>query len=234
MTSRSIPLPLKRELRQEGAFGCVICGSPIIEYHHIIPFHEVKSHNKDEMVILCPEHHHRADCGEIPKDVLYKAKQNPFNRNTDYISKDFFLRDYDKLKIRAGSNTYIRTPVLLEVDSQPLITIGNDEGKALLNAKFFNRHNKLLAEIVNNEWYAYKNKELWDLQYSPGHLKVNRAMGNIALEFSIKGDLVELRGSMFYNGFKIELHPDKTIFGSNNLITNCTISDCGKGIVINT
>ncbi|WP_164667774.1 HNH endonuclease [Virgibacillus doumboii] len=231
-TGRQIPLPLKRELRQEGVFGCVLCGSPIIEYHHIIPFHQIKSHNREEMVILCPEHHHRADCGEIPKDILYNAKNQPFNRNVEHISKDFFLRDYNSLKLKVGSNIYIRTPILLEVDGHPLITIGMEENKALLNAKFYNRQNKLLAEIVDNEWFAYKNEELWDMQYSPGRLKINRGMGNISLEFTINEDLVELRGNMYYNGYKIELHPSKTILGDSNIMSNCTIADCGKGIVI--
>ncbi|GAB3042141.1 HNH endonuclease signature motif containing protein [Virgibacillus ainsalahensis] len=205
-----------------------------MEYHHIIPFHQVKSHNVKEMVVLCPEHHHRADCAEIPKDVLYQAKQNPFNENKESISKDFFLLDYPSLQIKAGSNIYLRTPVLLEVDGQPLITIREEGNKALLNAKFFNRHNKLLAEIKDNEWIAYKNKELWDIQYSPGHLKINREKGNILMDFQINGDVIMLRAKMFFNGYKIDLQPNKTVFGENNTISNSTISDCGKGIVIST
>lgn len=234
ISTRYIPSDIKRYLRQESLFGCVLCGSPIIEYHHIIPFHQVKVHKKEDMVVLCPEHHHRADCGEIPSGVLYQAKKNPVNKNRDTISKDFYLLNFKTLKIKAGSNTYIRTPVLLEVDNNPLLTVKEDGLYALFNAKFYNRHNKLLAEIKDNEWIAYKNKELWDIQYSPGHLKINREKGNILLEFVINDRILELRAMMFFNGYKVELWPEKTILGQNNIISNSTISDCGKGIVIHT
>lgn len=31
----AIPESIKRQVRQEAKFGCIFCGSPIIEYHHI-------------------------------------------------------------------------------------------------------------------------------------------------------------------------------------------------------
>jgi hypothetical protein len=35
-----IPLPVKRLVRQQCAFGCVLCGLPLYEYDHIVPYHE--------------------------------------------------------------------------------------------------------------------------------------------------------------------------------------------------
>ena len=40
-----IPEGVKRKLRQEAYFGCVKCGCPIIEYHHIEPWSVVKKHS---------------------------------------------------------------------------------------------------------------------------------------------------------------------------------------------
>lgn len=234
MTSnRYIPLPLKREIRRDAAFGCVMCGSPIIEFHHIEPFHKVNEHTKENLVALCPEHHHRADCGEIPVSIVTKFKENPVNKKKNFVSKDFFLSNYNDMKTRVGSNIYIRTPKILVVDKCPLITLTPDEeGNALLNAKFYNPNNVLLAEINNNEWFAYKNPELWDISYSPGHLKINLGKGQIFLELKLKDGNIDLRADMYYHGLRVILLPDKTVFGNSNIISNSTISDCGGGIFI--
>lgn len=233
--NRHIPLPLKREIRKEGFFGCVICGSPIIEFHHIKPFHKVNKHTKENLVALCPEHHHRADCGEIPVSIVTKFKENPVNKEKSFISKDFFLSNYNDIKTRVGSNTYIRTPKILVVDECPLITLTPDEeGNALLNAKFYNSNDVLLAEINDNEWLAYNNPELWDISYSPGHLKINLDKGQIFLELKLKNGNIDLRADMYYHGFKVNLLPEKTVLGDSSTISNCTMSDCGGGISITT
>jgi 5-methylcytosine-specific restriction endonuclease McrA len=40
-----IPEGVKREVRQRCGFGCVICGLPIYEYDHLVPYAQVLSHN---------------------------------------------------------------------------------------------------------------------------------------------------------------------------------------------
>lgn len=43
-TARSIPAQIKHSVRQRCGFGCVICGSPIYEYDHMLGFAEVDRH----------------------------------------------------------------------------------------------------------------------------------------------------------------------------------------------
>lgn len=46
--SRDIPEAVKRQVRQRDGFGCIICGSAIIEYEHFEPeFHAAKFHSVD-------------------------------------------------------------------------------------------------------------------------------------------------------------------------------------------
>ena len=35
-TSRNMPLPIQREVRQRCGFGCVVCGLPLYEYDHLL------------------------------------------------------------------------------------------------------------------------------------------------------------------------------------------------------
>ncbi|MBU5337278.1 hypothetical protein [Intestinibacter bartlettii] len=70
-----IPNPLKRELRQEAHFGCVNCGNPIIEYHHITPWSEVKEHTKGDTI-------------NIKADLYYKGAVIKLNENTMTINNE--------------------------------------------------------------------------------------------------------------------------------------------------
>lgn len=229
MDRPAIPESIKRQLRQESNFGCVLCGSPIIEYHHIEPYAKVQCHERSNLVILCPEHHHRANCGEIFEEKVIEAKNNPYNKNNEYIGKDFFLKKYELLKVKIGGITYLRTPIILEIDDKALVTMRPDEsGYALFSAKFYNSRNILLAEIIDNEWKAYLDNEFWDIKYSPGHLKINNEKNKILLEFKLNSDQIELRAEMYYNGFKCSFVPNKSMFGSATFM-NGIISDCRVG-----
>jgi hypothetical protein len=63
--TREPPAAVKRQLRQEAAFGCCICGHPIYQYHHIRPFEPNHHHDPDDMMLLCPNHHHEATVGAL-------------------------------------------------------------------------------------------------------------------------------------------------------------------------
>ena len=136
--SRDIPEPMKRELRQEALFGCVLCGSPIIDYHHIIFYSEVKKHEKENLVVLCPEHHRRANCKEIPIQILYEKKKLPYNKNVQSISKDFYIFNKPEMKIKIGTNIFINTSNILVVDDKTILSFNSSEdGFITMNAAFY-------------------------------------------------------------------------------------------------
>lgn len=233
----SIPEPLKRELRQEANFGCVNCGNPIIEYHHIIPWAEVKKHEKENLVVLCPLCHHKANCGDMNKDIVLRKKKNPFNKSQTFVNEQFFLMKYDDIKIKLASNTFINVPRLLVIQDEDIITLRKDEyGNALISAKFYNQEGVLIAQIINNEWFAYLDKGLWDIQYSPGNLKIHNKARDIALELNTKGDIVNIKADIYYNGSIFNIN-EKTLTINNNQcklqLENNTIYDCNIGIYIN-
>ena len=57
MLSRTVPPEVARHLRAEAGFGCAVCGCPILEYHHIIPWAERMHYEVEHMVALCRNHH---------------------------------------------------------------------------------------------------------------------------------------------------------------------------------
>lgn len=207
--------PIKRELRQESKFGCVICGSPIIEYHHINPYHIVKKHEKSNLVVLCPECHHRANCGEIHEEIVREAKLNPKNNNTEYVKKNFFLRNYNNLKLSTGTHVFENVGTIIEIDKFPLIYFNKDENnKPLLNVKLFDENNILQAEIKDNEWIAYKDSNFWDVIYTPGKLKIIKKSRQVFLEFNVLDEIIELKSILYYNGKMINLNNKPMKIGS--------------------
>jgi trigger factor len=232
-----IPEPLKRDLRQEAFFGCVICGSPIIEFHHIEPYSIVKCHVRSNLVVLCPEHHHRANCGEISKEKIIKSKYNPFNKKNLSVGKDISLNLYDQLiGIKIGNIIFRNTPIILEIDKKPIISITKDiEGYSLFNAFIYDENNNLLACIINNEWNVSLEKPLWDIKYSPGHLIINNVKNKIFLELETLNNCIELRCNLFYNGYNYIGAPTKSIIDNGITVSGTgLISGSLIGVLVDT
>jgi hypothetical protein len=78
-TSRNIPLPIQREIRQRCGFGCIICGLPLYEYEHMEGWASVKRHVAEEITLLCDKHHKEKTNGLLPLDMVREAINNPYN-----------------------------------------------------------------------------------------------------------------------------------------------------------
>ncbi len=78
MNRVAIPNELKRKLLIESGHRCAIqtCKHPDVEFHHIIPWGKCQEHSYDNMIVLCPNCHARADRGEIDKKALLQYKAN--------------------------------------------------------------------------------------------------------------------------------------------------------------
>ena len=239
---------IKRAIRKEAYYGCAICGNPIIEYHHIEPYHKVLCHEAANLIALCPTDHNKADIGMIPKEQLYALKKKPFNslpENQDIRDKMFF-GNYDNLEFKAGGSSFIRTSNLFVIDDLPLISVKRDKlNNAVINAKFFDKSSNLLAEIHENEWITYfEEEEIWDVQYTGGKLKINSGKRTIFLELDIKpeSNYVEVRANLYHKGFYFNIKPSGIIYGFNlfekpksvngGSIRNSTFTDCRNGIVL--
>ena len=242
-----IPASLRRQIRTEAGFGCVFCGMPIIEYHHIIPHAIVQKHEAENLVALCGNHHNSFHNKLIPEKEVYFRKQNPFNLTQDDVKGNFWLGSYESLKLVLGSCTFIDTPKIFVVNDFPLIEIKKDEcGRPLLNVKFFDEKDVLIAEIVDNEWIVKrKTDKVWDLQWSQGELKINSASRKIHLTFVVDAikNTVELKANLYYKNVLIKINSksiEATLNGKDAIkdkgslmvFRGMTVESCGAGIGI--
>jgi hypothetical protein len=76
--SRNIPNSIKRTIRQNCGFGCIICGCATYEYEHVDPsFEDATVHDPDKMTLLCGSCHSYVTRGIWSKDRVKAAMRNP-------------------------------------------------------------------------------------------------------------------------------------------------------------
>ena len=99
-----IPLPMQRAVRQRCAFGCIICGHPLYEYHHITPYSQVQEHSENNLTLLCDGHHREATNGLLTPEQIAAANVSPSNV-TSGVSRPFALHfSGPELRVEIGTN----------------------------------------------------------------------------------------------------------------------------------
>jgi len=199
MTQRDIPSPIKRSLRQEACFGCCMCGHPFIEYHHIIPFAEAKSHNPSDMMVLCPIHHHQCTVGALNATRQRAEKANPFNCGRGFANGQF-VTSSTVIAVEAGSIQFIGAGFKLVVDGEPLLAIRSDSnGHLLLTVELYSSTDELLLSIRDNEWIA-GDPLLWDFEFGYNQLRLRSAARQIALDIDARSHPVAINGDLWRRG----------------------------------
>lgn len=246
----AIPEAIKREVRKRCYFGCVNCGNPIIEYHHIIPWNEVRKHEAENLTILCSNCHKKVTNGLISNEEVKEWNDNPYNKLKTYSPgemlgyKLFGREDINKLQIKIGNTQfkispddvnlshYMMIPIL--IDRIPLIAFTVINGKLNLYLKLFDEENNVAVEIVNNEIITQLN--FWDITFKGNTLKINRKNQDvfIEIEFKVPYTIHIKRGDMIYNqkGFRIHSSYLTTYQNKSITLSNATIENFLVGIAM--
>ncbi|MDH0121029.1 MAG: cell division protein [Pseudomonas stutzeri] len=239
-TSRNIPLPVQREVRQRCGFGCVICGMPLYEYEHMEEWAQVKRHVAEEITLLCDQHHREKTGGLLPKQVVRAANSNPYNLR-EGISKPFTLHYAgNEACVTIGGNSftcedrgYGTAMVPISVDGTPLIGLILADGHFLLNLVIFDEYNKPVLHIKNNQ--LFYSVSPWDIQLIGTTLTVREAHRKILIEidFQPPGKVVINRGRFLRNGVEILVRPE-SIFITNSaaFLSGNHVQGCYGGLII--
>lgn len=239
-TSRNIPLPIQREVRQRCGFGCVICGLPLYEYEHMEEWATVKRHIADEITLLCDQHHREKTAGLLPKSVVTAANRAPYNFK-DGVKKPYNLHFSDKeAEIIVGGNSFtcrdagygtVMIPVM--VDKIPIVGFILTDGHLLLNLVLFDEFNQIILRIKNNQ--LFYTTIPWDIQLIGTTLTIREAHRKILLEaeFSPPNKVKINKGRFLCNGVEILIRPGNLLITNNSLnISNCHAHNCHGGLII--
>lgn len=119
--SRDIPDPIKRVVRQECGFGCVICGCAIYHYAHFgIPFRDATEHDPKQMALLCEPHHRDFDTRVRPMEELVRARQEPFCLREGCVRRDFSYAGRE-LIVALGDATFMYPRSILRIHGHEVL-----------------------------------------------------------------------------------------------------------------
>lgn len=238
--SRNIPLPIQRAVRQRCGFGCVVCGMPLYEYEHMEEWAQVKRHVAEEITLLCDQHHREKTGGLLPKEIVRKANDSPFNLQ-EGVSKPYLLHySGDEAIVEVGSNVftckdegYGTAMAPISVDGTPLIGVLLADGHFLLNVVLFDEFNNPILHIKNNQ-LLYSISQ-WDVQLVGTTLTIREAHRKILIEilFMPPNKIVIKRGRFLRNGVEIIVRPTNILVTNNAFfISGNQCLNCYGGLVI--
>lgn len=231
--SRTIPSDVKRQLRQESGFGCVICGIGIINYEHIDPeFAEAKIHDPQKMTILCPTCHTKVTTGKISKAMVKRAKDDPICLKQGFSNDWFEFTSEDPFINFAGSR-YHGVQNILELNNVIVLKIcapTEEKQPFLISGEFFDDQGDSIFRIENNEWYA--SSENWDVEFVGKVLIIRSGAGQIALKITINPpyEFTIDRLETFINGKKI-IGDSETLSIGALQFSNCSFSGSAKAAI---
>ena len=223
--SRTPPVSVARHLRQEAGFGCAACGSPILEYHHIIEWHEKQHFDVEHMVALCPTCH--TEFGKLPKARSYSVKNNPINIRRGRIHG--YLGGNKKQKyLRLGSAKIGECESALNYAGIDLFSYKLVDEEYLLN--IFLPDDKFWPEVeVRENNLSAGIDGYWDIEFKTNWVKFKKSKRDLYLAIDFRGEEVEIDANFFVGGERISLNSKKSQFGSTQ-ISNMIIERCQIGV----
>ena len=236
-----IPDPVKREVRQRCGFGCVLCGVPLYEYHHLIPYSECQEHVGSNITLLCYAHHKEATNLLLTSEQISQADSKPYNlehgESTPYGLR-FEGQGFDCVIGGNRFSTRLRDPqhatsmIALSVDDNDLAWFRIDgSGRLFLNATIFDDRNLPILVIRDNE-LTYHTAS-WDVEFQARTLIVREAVRKILceIEFIPPREVVISRARLLCNGVEILVRTSHLfVVNSQTILMGCSAVDCDVGL----
>lgn len=182
--SRDIPEPIKRQVRQNCGFGCVVCGASIIEYEHVDPeFADATEHDAVKITLLCPQCHTKVTTGMWSKEKIKEAQSNPKCKQTGFSNEIFDLKSHPTLLFGGIICTKCYIPIMVKGTPLFHFAAGEEPGAPFrLSETFCDSDGALSLEIKDNEWFALSSN--WDVEISGRTITVRDAPRHISLKLT--------------------------------------------------
>ena len=215
----------------------MICGRPLYEYDHLVPWSEVEEHEADNIVLLCNEHHGEKTSGLLPVAQVIEANEAPANLATGVSSPLDLHYGGQDCEALIGSNVHtwpemhdglMTIPIL--IDDTPIVMFRVEDGHLLLTVQLFDEENELLVQVVDNE-LVFSTEE-WDVEFVGRTLTVRSAPRSIfvGMTFEPPSRIVIDRGRIWRNGIMLTIQPTCVIVGQGNTMSGCSAINCAFGL----
>ncbi len=186
-----IPESIQRQVRQHCGFGCALCGRMPTEIEHIEPYSSVRSHDFENLVLLCRFHHGEVTSKRLGKAAVKEARRYPFSMRenlTTYspeLGKQVSV-NFGGINVLSGLG---RTFHPFSIAGIKPITISVRE-KLIVNLNLFDRSGSLVVSVIENV-FQFRPSSLWDVKMSGTFLKVSYGLRTTILGVNISDSMIE-------------------------------------------
>lgn len=236
--SRYISECVKEKIRKDAGYGCVFCGSLIIQYEHIEPeFSNAQIHDPEKMTLLCASCHFKVTKKLISKKAVWDAKSSPRAKQKGFVN-DFIYHDCDNATIQFGSSKISMSNIVLEAYGKPLLWFeksNNKDEPFKLCCVFYDKESNPIAFINRNEFIGIV--ENYDIKSVGTKIEIQDKIEGSMLNLSCEGGeiLRIISMNMNYLNLSVKINKDGVILAkigkSSITIKSGAISNCDKGIV---
>lgn len=213
MTNRPpIPEQIAREVRQRCGFACIACGSPVYEYHHIVPWVQCLEHRADNLVLLCPTHHAEATVGMLSREAItaleqarHRTASSPHRIHYHGETCTFYFGKSDwKCSEKDGRFCAI------VIDNTEMLGCSFNSGAILLRMLIADEYQNLI--LICNDGDIRYVPDYWDIKWVGRRLTLRDGPRRIRLdiEFRPPNEVLVHRGLFLWNGVGIQVAPHGT------------------------
>lgn len=238
--SRYIPDDIKKVIRQNSKYGCVVpnCRNIIYEYEHLIPeFKDAKNHDPEKICLTCPNHNPRKP--GVKGEELYSKEQlikfysaiKEYKEPLEIRNNDIFSGFDKNIKILVGGLICDNIFSIIEVNGKNILSFKINTEKSIFapdikfNGRFEKPNGELLFEIIENEWLS--NSEHGDLIYKNGTLTIFDKNGVpifLVRKVPKENTLIISKLDLWIYPFHIYIENDKLIIARHDLNTDSYIA----------
>jgi hypothetical protein len=178
-----IPAEVRRLVRRECGYGCVICGLAFVTYEHFDPpFEEATEHKPEGIALLCWACHHKKSSRMWSPQKVAAARSNPITFKNGFAHDAFDLTA--PFSLRLGTSTVENVSSIVKTqEGERWLSIEAPEvagGPVRLSAAFFDKQGTHSLTIDGNEWRVFSHH--WDTECVGPKITVRGAPGEIVLE----------------------------------------------------
>jgi hypothetical protein len=207
MTNRpAIPEPIKRQVRQECFFGCVLCGAPVFHYDHIEEYSVVNEHTAGNIALLCEMHHGAKTTGKLSADRVASGRLAPFN-GARTQSAPYKIEPNGAIDILIGTNRFSSTVFngnngtthgCIWVNGASFLILHQEMGWLSISAAFTNEEGEVVLRIEQGE--VSVSTGVWDYRYEGTRLQARQAQGSYLLDMDLSNTTFHLHSGQFLFG----------------------------------
>ncbi|WP_052945883.1 hypothetical protein [Acinetobacter sp. Ag2] len=231
--SRNIPADIMRKIRQSDGYGCIFCGSILVDYEHIDPlFCEATEHHPDKIALLCSFHHDKVTRRVLPKRLVKEAKKNPFCKSNKY-SHSTYYPSIEDVKLKVGNSIFEDTPIILILHGKPLIWVEKEcnESPIQFNSIFYDSTGKKVGFLKKNTFYGLVTDS--DIRGVSNRIEIKFKKGSIDLILKIEADgiveIVRMNANYLGTNISVDSNGILTLKNGKSNITfdKITAKKCG-------